>query len=106
MTLAGDLLAGQAELLAIGGTQVDLHSPNGTFKGKIRGAFINWGLEDATLRNDYDKQAQKFQMEVISSITPIKMDYILFSGDRYTILDVHTRIISGAKIFHGCIIRK
>ena len=106
MTLAGDLIAGQDELLAIGGTQVDLHSADGTLKGKIRGAFINWGTEDATLRNDYDKQAQKFQMEVIHLITPEKMDYILFSGDRYTILDVHTRIISGVKIFHGCVIRK
>jgi hypothetical protein len=106
MTMAGDLIAAQSQLMGLGGTQVDLHSPDKTLKGQPRGAFVNWGVEDQALRNDYDKHAQKFQMEVSTVFTPEKQDYILFAGDRWTILDVHTRIISGLPIFHGCVIRK
>lgn len=105
MTMAGDLIASQDRLLTMGGTQVDLHSPDGTLKGQVRGVFVEWNLEDQTLRNDYDIHARKFQMEVTAA-TPEKMDYILFAGDRWSILDVHTRIISAQSIFHGCVIRK
>ncbi len=87
MSMASDLLAAQDQLMTMGGTQVDLNNPDGTLKTLVRGAFINWGVEDQTLRNDYDKEAQKFQMEVITGITPTKQDYILFAGDRWTILE-------------------
>lgn len=106
MTMASDLLAAQSQLLAMGGTPVDLFAPDNTLKGSgVRGAFVNWRVEDEPMRNDYDKYAQKFQMEPHTP-EPKKQDYILFNTQRWTILDVHTRIISGQTICHVCVIRK
>lgn len=105
MTMAADLLSAQGALLDMGGTTVELRAPDGTLKGSPRGAFVNWTTEDQALRNDYDKEAQKFHMEPITP-APQKQDYISWIGGRWTILDVHTRIISGTVICHVCVIRK
>lgn len=105
MSMATDLLSAQQTLMAMGGTTVELRSPAGALKATARGAFVNWTVEDQALRNDYDKEAQKFQMEPVTP-EPQKQDYISWIGGRWTILDVHTRIISGTVICHVCVIRR
>lgn len=105
MTMAHDLLQGHNDVLRLGGTQVDLHQADGVLKQSVLGAFVNWTTEDQGIRNDFDKEAQKYQMAATAP-PPEKMDYILFSGDRWTILDVHTRIVSGVPICHVCVIRR
>lgn len=105
MTMASELLAAQQQLMLMGGTFVDLYAPDGTLKLSERGAFINWTVEDQVLRNDYDKEAQKFHFPPLS-VAPEKQDYIMFRGKRWTILDVHERIISGVTICYVCVVKK
>lgn len=105
MSIASDLLDAQQTIMALAGTTVELHAPDGTLKATVRGAFVNWTVEDQVLRNDYDKEAQKFHMEPVTP-EPRKQDYINWIGGRWTILDVHTRIVSGTVICHVCVIRR
>jgi hypothetical protein len=107
MTMASELLAAQKELLLMGGTFVDLYAADGTFKTTERGAFVNWNVEDEILRNDYDKEAQKFHFPPLALyVVPEKQDYIMFRSKRWTILDVHERIISGMTICYVCVVKK
>jgi len=106
MSMADQLLAAQGRLLDYGGTFADLYAPDGTTKAlAVRGAFVNWTIEDENLRNDYDKQAQKYHMEA-QAVPPEKQDYLLQGGNRWTILDVHPRVANGITICHVCVVRK
>lgn len=106
MSMANQLLSAMRELMLQGGCTVDLYEPGGTLKmAAAKGSFVNWTVEDEALRNDYDKEAQKFYLEV-GTAAPKKLDYLLHLGNRWTVLDVHTRIISDQPICHVCVVRK
>lgn len=105
MSMATQLQKAFLKLLRIGGTDGELRSPDGTLKAEFKGAFVNWGTEDEVLRKDYDKEAQKFYIEPVSP-EPEKHDYMTLIGRRWTVLDVHPRIISGIYICHVCVIKK